>query len=88
MIFRFAGNAWISTLAVGGGRWEVRVKGNLTTRADTGLINSSPICAIFPVVRLRQGHDHTIQIPGKHTKKYFSPIGPTSSSSNSMSVFD
>ena len=64
-IFRFAGGNWIGTLAVGAhGSWEVRVKGTLTTRADTGSVNSSPISAMSPIVHLQQGCYHEIQIPG------------------------
>ena len=48
----------------GGGSWEVRVKGNLTQREDTGRINSSPVSAISPIVRLQHGCNHTIEIPG------------------------
>ena len=40
------------------------MKGTLTTRADTGSINSSPVSAISPVVRLLHGCSHTIRIPG------------------------
>lgn len=63
-IDRFTGCCWIS-LAAGGYRWELRVKGNLSQRADTGLINTSPVSAMSPVVRLQYGCNHTIQIPGK-----------------------
>ena len=62
---RFTGNAWIS-LVTGGGRWEVRVKGNLTQRADTGLVNTSPISNMPPVIRLQHGCNHTIEVPGDH----------------------
>lgn len=85
LIFRYASGDWIRTLAVGAeGEWEIRVKGTLATRADTGLVNSSPISAIFPVVRVRQGCDHTIRIPGKCSIKCFSSTGLTSS--NNLSV--
>ena len=64
LICRFTGGAWIS-LVTGGGSWELRVKGTLTTRADTGSVNSSPVSAISPVVRLLHGCSHTIRIPGR-----------------------
>ena len=61
---RFTGNAWIS-LFQGGGRWEIRVKGDLSPRADNGRINSSPTTAVSPIVRLRHGITHIITLPGK-----------------------
>ena len=60
---RYAGIAWIS-LESGGNDWEVRVRVDLTTRADTGRINTSPTSAISPIVRLQYGCSHTIVIPG------------------------
>ena len=65
IMYRYTGNAWIS-LVRGGGRWEVRVKGNLTVRPDTERINTSPITAISPILRLQHGCNHTINIPGRH----------------------
>ena len=60
---RFTGCCWIS-LVTGGRWWEIRVKGNLTQRADNGLINTSPISTMSPVVRLQYGCNHTLHIPG------------------------
>ena len=60
---RYTGGNWIS-LVQGGGGWEVRVKGNLSPRTDSGRINSSPTTAVSPVFRLRHGATHTITIPG------------------------
>jgi len=69
LISRYTSCCWISTLVVGAdSSWEVRVKGNLTTRADTGSVNSSPISTMSPIVRLQQGCSHTIRIPGKFTR--------------------
>lgn len=48
----------------GGSSWEVRVKGNLARRTDNGLINTSPISTMAPVVRLQYGCNHMLQIPG------------------------
>lgn len=64
VIIRYSSCCWIG-LASGGGSWDVRVKGNLTRRADNGLINTSPISTMPPIVRLQHGCNHTIQIPGK-----------------------
>ena len=36
--------------------------GNLTYREDTGLINSSPVVSIPPLIHLQQGCSHTIKI--------------------------
>ena len=63
-MFRYSSCCWI-TLANGQDpSWEVRVKGNLTRRADNGLINTSPISTMAPVVRLQYGCNHMLQIPG------------------------
>ena len=64
-MYRFTGSAWVALLQ-GGSGWELRVKGNLAPRADNGRINSSPITAIPPLVRLRHGATHTIVIPGRY----------------------
>ena len=52
-------------MVAGGQSWELKVKGNLTRRADNGLINTSPITTMSPIVRLQHGCNHTIVIPGK-----------------------
>ena len=52
-------------MVAGGSGWELRVKGNLSRRADNGLINTSPISTMAPIVRLQHGCNHTIVIPGK-----------------------
>ena len=64
IINSFQGKAWIS-LVSGGGRWEIRMAVNLTLRNDTGKLNTSPISAMTPIVRLQHGCNHTIVIPGK-----------------------
>ncbi|XP_041361403.1 uncharacterized protein LOC121377467 [Gigantopelta aegis] len=58
----YTGGDWIS-LVQGGGNWEVRMKLNLTTRNDTGLVNSSPRTAMTPIVRLQHRCNHTLTIP-------------------------
>ena len=60
---RFTGGDWIS-LVTGGGSWEMRTTVNLTTRSDTGTINSSPNSAMPPIVRVQHGCNATIEIPG------------------------
>ena len=62
---RYIGCCWINELVAGGKGWELKVKGNLTPRADNGLINTSPISTMPPIVRLQHGCNHTIVIPGK-----------------------
>ena len=66
-MYRFTGAAWVGLLQ-GSGSWELRVKGNLAPRADNGRINSSPITAVPPLVRLRNGIMHTIIIPGMYVR--------------------
>ena len=62
--YRYSTCCWI-TLADGRDpRWEVRVKGNLTQRAGNGLINTSPVSTMPLIVRVQQGCNHTIEIPG------------------------
>jgi hypothetical protein len=67
IMYRFIGSDWIS-LVIGGGsaivRWELRVRGNLTYREDTGLLNSSPVVNIPPLIRIQYECSHTIKIPG------------------------
>ena len=60
---RFAGCCWLS-LTTGSSSWELRVRGNLTYREDTGLINSSPVVNIPPLIHLQYGCSHTIKIQG------------------------
>ena len=62
--YRYTGSAWIE-LVQGSGKWEVRVKGNLSPRTDNGRINSSPTAAVSPVIVLQHGVAHTITIPGE-----------------------
>lgn len=64
-LFSFATCCWITLYNGRDPSWEIRVKGNLTRRADNGLINTSPISTMPPVVRLQRYCNHTIEIPGK-----------------------
>ena len=66
IICRFRSCCWITLVQAGGSAgWEIRVKGDLTPRADNGKINSSPTTAVSPIFRLRHGGTHIINIPGK-----------------------
>ena len=58
----FTGGGWIG-LVVGGGSWEIRVKGNLTQRPD-GRVNSSPVSTSLPLYRIQHGCQHVIRLPG------------------------
>ena len=40
---------------------------NLTVRNDTGRLNTSPVTTMTPIVRLKWGCNHTINIPGTCT---------------------
>ena len=62
---RFQSCCWIRTLVYhASGDWELRVKGTLIVRRDTGAVNHSPISSTSPIVRLQYGCSHTIRIPG------------------------
>ena len=66
-MYRYSGCCWISTLIFGSdGDWDVLVRGNLTRREDTGQINSSPVSAMSPILRLQYGCRHVIRIPGEY----------------------
>ena len=56
----FKSGNWISE--VGGGNWEIRVKGDLSIRADTHSINNSPVSGTRPIVKLKRGC--SMRIPG------------------------
>ncbi len=63
-LISFTGCCWIN-LNEGGAGWAVVVKGQLTPRSDNGLINSSPVSATMPIVRLQYGcSNRVINIPG------------------------
>ena len=68
-MYRFASTNWL-LVVIGRNRfdlnWELLVKGNLSLRKDTGLINSSPVVNMQPLIRLQHGCNHTIKIPGRH----------------------
>ncbi|KAL9988076.1 hypothetical protein ACROYT_G002476 [Oculina patagonica] len=56
---------WISLTNGGNGDWFLSTTVNLTKRQDNGKINSSPISALSPIVRLQQGCSKTISIPAE-----------------------
>ena len=58
----FSSCCWM-TLVYGGSKWHVSSTVNLTQRSDTGNINSSPVSASSPIVRLQQGCPTVITIP-------------------------
>ena len=55
----FTGGNWIAPFD---SRWNVSTTFSLTTRADTGQINSSPRAVTSPVLRLQENCDHIIPI--------------------------
>ena len=60
--FRYSSCCWIS-LNSGGSSWSLSTTVNLTRRADTGQINSSPVSASIPIVRVQKGCSQVIRIP-------------------------
>ena len=72
---RFNASGWKELVADAGilteNRWsEIRMKGNLTERPDTGRINSSPTTVLPPNTKLIQGINSTIKILG-NAKLYY-----------------
>ena len=63
-LYRYASCCWIS-LNQGGGSWEIRVRMNLAPRSDNGLINSSPITNMPPIVRVQRQCNNRIAVPGE-----------------------
>ena len=60
---RYADSGFITFIGLTVG-WELRVKGNLTRRSDNGLINTSPVSSMLPIIHLQSGCEHIIRIPG------------------------
>ena len=59
----FTGCCWISSLVVGrDGDWIVSTTIDLNVRRDTGKINSSPISATSPIIRLKQHCSYSLPI--------------------------
>lgn len=63
---RFASCCWITLNQRGGSAsWEIRVKMDLSPRSDNGLINSSPISNMPPIIRVQRNCNGRIAVPGK-----------------------
>ncbi|XP_078378906.1 integrin beta-like protein A [Oculina patagonica] len=59
----YQGFNWISLVYNSEAAWELRMYVNLTVRNDTGRLNTSPVTTMTPIVRLKWGCNHTINIP-------------------------
>lgn len=60
---RFSSCCWISSLIQGAdGSWSVETEVNLRRRSDNGKINSSPISATSPIIRLQLGCSYSIPV--------------------------
>lgn len=47
--------------------WQnIRNRGSSDSMRDTGVMNSSPVATMSPIVRLLAGCQHSFRIPGKH----------------------
>ena len=60
--YRYSDCCWIS-LNSGGRSWSLSTTVNLTRRADTGQINSSPVSTSMPIIRVQSGCSQVIRIP-------------------------
>ena len=64
---RFAGCCWLSTLQIGMlGPWSLIMRGNLTVRKDTGIINSSPEVTMPPIVNAPSSCVSQIRLDGTY----------------------
>ncbi|XP_062615393.1 uncharacterized protein LOC134277123 [Saccostrea cucullata] len=55
---------WISSLVLNSNsNWRIATRVDLTYRQDIGGINTSPVTAMQPIVRLQRGCSHSIKIP-------------------------
>ncbi|CAC5400901.1 Delta-like protein D,Fibropellin-3,Protein eyes shut,Sushi, von Willebrand factor type A, EGF and pentraxin domain-containing protein 1,Delta-like protein C,Fibropellin-1,Protein crumbs homolog 1 [Mytilus coruscus] len=62
--FGYSSCCWINTLVVGSSSsWILLATANLSVRQDTGKINTSPISAMQPIVRLKYGCSYSLRIP-------------------------
>ena len=72
MFYRYASCCWISTLQLNPGvSWSISTRIDLTYRSDIAGINSSPVTAMQPIVRLQRGCSHSIKIPGKTDGQFY-----------------
>lgn len=64
--FRYSSCCWISTLLLNSdSSWTIGTRIDLAYRQDIGRVNTSPVTAMQPIVRLQRGCSHSIKIPGK-----------------------
>lgn len=75
-IHRYQACCWITLVEANYGDttsayWSLLTTANLTTRIDTGKINISPISAMQPILRLKQGCSYSIKIPGIYDHNIF-----------------
>ncbi|XP_078330906.1 uncharacterized protein LOC111125451 isoform X2 [Crassostrea virginica] len=64
IVIGYASCCWISTLQLNpGASWSISTRIDLTYRSDIAGINSSPVTAMQPIVRLQRGCSHSIKIP-------------------------
>eukprot|EP00105_Crassostrea_gigas_P037277 XP_019921425.1 PREDICTED: integrin beta-like protein D [Crassostrea gigas] len=63
--FRLEGCCWQSlSNGASSGTMRMTLTADLQPRSDTGVINSSPVVTMTPVVRLLAGCQHSLRIPG------------------------
>lgn len=63
--FRLEGCCWQSLRnGASSGTMRMTLTADLQPRSDTGVINSSPVVTMTPVVRLLAGCQHSLRIPG------------------------
>ena len=67
----FYNSAWSTLVVAGNGSanvpsscaYELKLTMDTTVRADTGTINNAPTTLMPPILKLRQGFNHTIKLP-------------------------
>ena len=66
LYFRYAGKGWLNGAKhAQDAEWELRMIVDLTVRADTGRVNSSPRASMSTVIRVQQGCSHVLNLPGE-----------------------
>lgn len=70
-LIRYTSCCWIDTLQVNPStHWMIATRIDLAYRQDINRINTSPVTAMQPIVRLQRGCSHSIRIPGKHKLEF------------------
>lgn len=70
--FRLEGCCWQSLRnGASSGSMRMTLTADLQPRSDTGVINSSPVVTMTPVVRLLAGCQHSLRIPGTSTSMHW-----------------